>query len=156
MLSARHSTNRLGEGLRQEPIVALAGHHLMRVSEWTENMGQRAQASQEKLGGAISPRVDAPRTDLESLAAGKWVRWMRWGTAPEPNSDYSPPTFWTHLFKLYHTSRSEQWILCFILLFSSVWLLLGLLSPAFQECLFPFSVCLFMWGPLGSWITRKR
>ena len=33
MLSARHSTNHLGEGLRQEPIVTLAGYHLMRVSE---------------------------------------------------------------------------------------------------------------------------
>lgn len=33
MLSARHSTNHLGEGLRQEPIVTLAGYHLIRVSE---------------------------------------------------------------------------------------------------------------------------
>lgn len=32
-------------------------------------------------------------TDLESLAAGKWVRCVRWSTSPEPNSDYSPPTF---------------------------------------------------------------
>ena len=54
MLSARHSTNHLGEGLRQEPIVTLAGYHLIRVSERTENMGQREQLLQEKSCGAVS------------------------------------------------------------------------------------------------------
>lgn len=72
MLSARHSTNHLGEGLRQEPIAALTGHHLIRVSERTERLGLREQLSQEKPGGAASaPLVDVRLTGLESLAAGE-------------------------------------------------------------------------------------
>ncbi|KAJ8017314.1 hypothetical protein DPEC_G00016590 [Dallia pectoralis] len=35
MLSAGHSSNHLGEGLRQEPISALAGHHLIWPHKWT-------------------------------------------------------------------------------------------------------------------------
>ena len=46
--SASHSSNHLGEGLRHEPIVALAGRHLMRVSECTENMGRWRRLRQEK------------------------------------------------------------------------------------------------------------
>lgn len=93
-LSARYSTNHLGEGLRQEPIVTLAGCHLIQVSKWTENMALWEQLSHEKLHGAVGQRhsVDVALSGLESLAAGVWVRCMRWGTAPEPNSDYSPPT----------------------------------------------------------------
>lgn len=55
-LSARYSTNHLGEGLRQEPIVTLAGCHLIQVSKWTENMALWEQLSHEKLHGAVGQR----------------------------------------------------------------------------------------------------
>ena len=48
MQSASHLTNHLGEGLRQEPMTALAGHHPLWVNECTENIGCCELSSQEK------------------------------------------------------------------------------------------------------------
>ncbi|KAK6302751.1 hypothetical protein J4Q44_G00271060, partial [Coregonus suidteri] len=50
--SASHSTNHLGEGLRQEPITALAGYHLIWVSECTENVGHCELSSHKKPASA--------------------------------------------------------------------------------------------------------
>ena len=62
MQGARHPTNHLGEGLRQEPITTLAGYHLIWVSECTENMSHCELTSQEK------PAIAALLVDVTSLA----------------------------------------------------------------------------------------
>lgn len=68
MLSARHSTNHLGEGLRQEPIAALAGRHLIRVSERTESgpawavlAGEARWSSFSFTGGCETHRLGITR-----------------------------------------------------------------------------------------------
>lgn len=55
--SACHSTNHLGEGLREEPIVALAGHHLnagerVNRKHWSMRAGVAGEAGQR--GGCAS------------------------------------------------------------------------------------------------------
>ncbi|KAI1901239.1 hypothetical protein AGOR_G00032250 [Albula goreensis] len=71
MQSARHSSNRLGEGLRHEPIAILAGYHLIGVSECTET-GANGEYLSRRSRGAQSPVLlgGCDLVGLETLAAG--------------------------------------------------------------------------------------
>lgn len=105
MLSARHSTNHLGEGLRQEPIVTLAGYHLIRVSEWTVNMGRRERPQQEKLVGAVSQHRRWMRRSLAWNRSRLANECDVWGGAQlqNPIQTTLPPRFipFTHYISIF-------------------------------------------------------
>lgn len=64
--SACHSTNHLGEGLREEPIVALAGHHL----NPGERVNRKHGSMRAGVAGEAGWQVDASLWWLGS--AGGW------------------------------------------------------------------------------------
>ncbi len=68
-LSVNHSSNHLGEGLRQEPIAVLTGHHLNRWASAQENGSERGVYAQD-VGMYNNESTDAIPVDLETLAAG--------------------------------------------------------------------------------------
>ena len=89
-----HSTLHLGEGLRQEPLNALAEHLLTKESGWTDTGATvRCNHRRSLLVWVTGTADGCDLTGLEELTAGVWVQWMRWDKVPEPNSDYSLPAF---------------------------------------------------------------
>lgn len=108
--SACHSTNHLGEGLREEPIVALAGHHL---KAWVNE--SRCSRRSRLAGGCIS-LMTWKRSRL-AIECDEWVG----ADLHNPIQTTLPPCF----AQILNHQGSCDWRVIYVLLmtvdFSGLW-----------------------------------